>query len=342
MSVLSQAIEISTIGVSCPVIHTLMRNDTPCGGISRFTLQPEPGTRADLSRNHDGITAVIAIPGKVGTGFPSRFATSLKRVLHMSERHRKRLVAGNWKMNGVSTDLNVIRHIADAAHDAPHSVEIVLCLPTTLLARAAQMLPVVDRLQLGGQDCHAERSGAFTGDVSADMLSDSGASHVIVGHSERRAGYRETDEMVRAKADAALSISLIPIICVGESLQDREAGKAAEVVTAQIRGSVPASADAGAIVIAYEPVWAIGTGRSATLDDIAAMHGTIRETLIQHLNGGADARILYGGSVKPGNAGEILRVEAVDGVLVGGASLTVHEFSPIIEAAATLARQVAC
>ncbi len=248
----------------------------------------------------------------------------------MTLANRKRIIAGNWKMNGLSTDLAEIQGIAENAHGLPRSVDVVLCLPATLIARTAQMLPVVDRLQLGGQDCHADRSGAHTGDVSADMLSDAGASHVIVGHSERRASHGESDADVCAKARAALAVALVPIICVGESLADREAGHAEDVVARQVAGSVPADAPADALAVAYEPIWAIGTGLTPSLDDIARMHAVIRATLAKTVTGGEAAPILYGGSVKPGNAADILAVEGVDGALVGGASLKAADFNAVI------------
>ena len=235
---------------------------------------------------------------------------------------RRILVAGNWKMNGLTADLDFFSEVAETA--AQSDAEVLVCPPATLLGKAAaacQGGPV----KLGGQDCHAAENGAHTGDISAEMLRDAGASHVIVGHSERRADHGETSQTVRAKAEAALRAGLIPIICVGETLEERESARAETVVAEQLADSLPRSA--AEIVIAYEPVWAIGTGKSATADDIAAMHAHIRGLLPT-----ADAtRILYGGSVKPANSQAILALEDVDGALIGGASLQAHSLCMIIQ-----------
>ncbi|HEY8260067.1 MAG TPA: triose-phosphate isomerase [Methylosinus sp.] len=241
------------------------------------------------------------------------------------------LVAGNWKMNGLSASLGEIEAIG-AGYDALRArVELVVCPPATLLAAAA---PIAARfgLALGGQDCHAEASGAHTGDVSAEMLADAGASYAIVGHSERRADHGETDALVRAKALAALRAGLTPIVCVGETLDERRAGRAAEIVAGQLDGSLPAAPDR--LVVAYEPVWAIGTGLTPTPEDVAEIHGTIRARLGLLLGAEASAaiRILYGGSVKPSNAASLLRAENVDGALVGGASLLARDFLSIAAA----------
>jgi triosephosphate isomerase len=240
------------------------------------------------------------------------------------------LVAGNWKMNGVRKSLVEAASICAAvAAGGAGRAEVVLCPPATLLMAVAvifQGTPV----GLGGQDCHAEASGAFTGDISAEMLKDAGASYVILGHSERRAGHHETDKIVCAKAKAALRAGLAAIICVGETRVALEAGDALPVVGVQLAGSIPENSPPGQIVIAYEPVWAIGTGLTPTPQDVAEMHGFIRGQVNQHLPGqGASMRVLYGGSVRPANAAELLLVDDVDGALVGGASLSCAELMAI-------------
>jgi len=240
------------------------------------------------------------------------------------------LVAGNWKMNGWRNSLVEAASICEAvAAGGAGTAEVVVCPPATLLMAAARICEG-SSVALGGQDCHAEASGAFTGDISAEMLKDAGATYVILGHSERRAGHNETDKVVRAKAEAALRAALAAIICVGETRATREAGDALRVVGAQLAGSIPENSPPGQIVIAYEPVWAIGTGLTPTPGDIAEMHGFIRDRVNEHLPGqGARLRILYGGSVQPANAAELLLVEDVDGALVGGASLHSAEFMAI-------------
>ncbi len=241
---------------------------------------------------------------------------------------RRKLAAGNWKMNGMADSLAEITALI-AAHPDP-DVDLLICPPATLLARMADMR---GPLHIGGQDCHAAGSGAHTGDISAAMLVDAGASHVILGHSERRADHGETDAQVLAKADAAHRAMLTAVICIGETLAQREAGQTLDVIGAQLAGSVPVGASAANTVIAYEPVWAIGTGKVATLDQIGEVHGFIREALAERFGTEGHAmRILYGGSVKPGNAAEIFGVPDVDGALVGGASLKAADFSPIIAA----------
>lgn len=247
---------------------------------------------------------------------------------------RKPLVVGNWKMHGLSTDIGEIVTMSEVIDRQSLSVDVGLCLPATLIARAGQALPVVSKLAIGGQDCHAAESGAHTGDISAAMMSDAGAAMVIIGHSERRADHGETSEMVAKKTEAVLSADLLPIVCVGETRAEREGGQAERIVTSQISASLPGDAASRTIVIAYEPVWAIGTGLVPTLDDIADMHRVIRDQLA-----GIDAdwanrtRILYGGSVKPDNAAGILAVDGVDGALVGGASLKASDFLKIVDAA---------
>jgi triosephosphate isomerase (TIM) len=240
------------------------------------------------------------------------------------------LVAGNWKMNGLRESLDEAASICKAvAAGGAGKAEIVVCPPATLLM-AVTAICEGTKVGVGGQDCHAEASGAFTGDISAEMLKDAGATYVILGHSERRAGHHETNEQVRAKAKAALRAGLMAIICVGETRAERDAGGALAIVGKQLASSIPDNSPPGRIVIAYEPVWAIGTGFTPAPQDIAEMHRFIRERMNQHLPGqGANLRILYGGSVNPANAAELLSVEDVDGALVGGASLSCAEFMAI-------------
>ncbi len=244
--------------------------------------------------------------------------------------HRK-LAAGNWKMNGLADDLKEVEALLEA-HPVP-GCDILICPPATLLSRMADL--VAGRpLSLGGQDCHAASSGAHTGDLSAAMLADAGARCVIVGHSERRADHGESDADVAAKARAALDAGLDPIVCVGETLEEREAGRTLEVVEGQLEGSLPqGDAPPDRLTVAYEPVWAIGTGRVPTTDQIAEVHGALRDLLKRRFGeAGQEIRILYGGSVKPGNAAEIFAVANVDGALVGGASLKADDFGGIIAA----------
>ncbi|GGF15041.1 triosephosphate isomerase [Aliidongia dinghuensis] len=248
---------------------------------------------------------------------------------------RRPLIAANWKMNGLKADGTALAGAVAARAKAVGTAlagDILICPPATLIDAVAEAL-ADSPVALGGQDCSAEPSGAFTGDIAAAMLRDLGCSTVIVGHSERRAGHHETDAAVRAKATAALAEGLTAIVCVGETATERDEGRALDVVGGQVLGSVPDGATAATLVVAYEPVWAIGTGRVPTLDDIAAMHRHIRELLAGKVVGGVDVRILYGGSVKPSNAREILALDDVDGALVGGASLKADEFWAIVEAA---------
>ncbi len=244
----------------------------------------------------------------------------------------RHLIAGNWKMNGLAASLPEIEAVADAAFKSPPDVDILICPPATLVARAVGVAGA--RIAIGGQDCHGEPSGAFTGEISAEMLKDAGASAVIVGHSERRQYYGETDAQVAAKARAAWRAGLLAIICVGESEDDRDAGHALDVVGGQIAKSVPEGATGETIAIAYEPIWAIGTGRTPTIAEIADMHADIRARLVERLGeAGRGVRILYGGSVKPGNAAEIRATPEVGGALVGGASLKAADFLAIVAAA---------
>ncbi|HEX5377582.1 MAG TPA: triose-phosphate isomerase [Phenylobacterium sp.] len=240
------------------------------------------------------------------------------------------LIAGNWKMNGDGAALAEAQ--ATAAGLGTTSARVAICPPATLVARAAGAVRGT-ALAIGGQDCRAEVSGAFTGDISAEMLADAGASLVILGHSERRAGYGETDALVAAKVGAALRAGLEPIVCVGETLEERKAGRALDVVTGQVRGSLPADLAGKAFAVAYEPVWAIGTGLTPTTPEIEEVHVAIRATLVEMFGDhGATPPILYGGSVKPGNAAEILHAAEVGGALVGGASLKASDFLGIIGA----------
>ncbi|MGR3491475.1 MAG: triose-phosphate isomerase [Shimia sp.] len=238
----------------------------------------------------------------------------------------RKLAAGNWKMNGSMEALAELKTLA-INHDAP-SVDILICPPAIYLPSAAQKLAGT-AVALGAQDCHPGVSGAHTGDLAAEMLAEMGASAIIVGHSERRADHGEDDATVRAKAEAAHRAGVIAIICIGETLDQREAGETLSVVQSQLEGSVPEGATAENTVIAYEPVWAIGTGKVATPDQVAEVHTALREALPSALK---EARILYGGSVKASNAGEIFAQANVDGALVGGASLKAEDFSPIVTA----------
>ncbi len=243
---------------------------------------------------------------------------------------RRKLAAGNWKMNGTGADLSEIAALAKA-HPTP-ACEVLICPPAPLIARMAD----TDRgpVMIGAQDCHAKTHGAHTGDISAPMLAEAGASHVILGHSERRADHAETDAQVAAKAQAAYDAGLIAVICVGETEGQRDAGDTLAVIASQMAGSIPDTATAANTVIAYEPVWAIGTGRTPTLDQIAEVHAAMRATLTARFADGDGFRLLYGGSVKPSNAAEIFAVADVDGALVGGASLKAADFGAIIAALA--------
>lgn len=248
-------------------------------------------------------------------------------------RDPRPLIAGNWKMNGLTAALEEAAAIAAGADKLADVADLALCPPATLLAPAAARLSG-SPVRLGGQDCHAAASGAHTGDVSAEMLADAGATLVIVGHSERRADHGESDETVRAKAEAAWRAGLVAIVCVGETEAERKAGEALAVVGRQLAGSVPEGATAERLVVAYEPVWAIGTGLTPTVDDVAEVHAAMRAALTERFGReGARIRLLYGGSVKPANAAELLGVDNVDGALVGGASLKADDFLAIAAAA---------
>jgi triosephosphate isomerase len=246
----------------------------------------------------------------------------------------KKLVAGNWKMHGLSSDLDEVREIA-ALSQAFAQVNVALCVPAILIERAARTVP---GFAIGGQDVHHAEKGAHTGSTSALRLLDAGASITIVGHSERRDAHRESDADVKAKAEAALSVGLNTILCVGESLDIRESGDAVGTVMTQLDGSLPDGLQGEAeLVIAYEPIWAIGTGKIPTVNEIGEMHAAIRAQLVERYGQqGNGVRILYGGSVKPSNAGEIFSIADVDGALVGGASLKAADFMPIVAAAAAV------
>jgi triosephosphate isomerase (TIM) len=240
----------------------------------------------------------------------------------------RKLVAGNWKMNGLAGSVAMVDALREA-HPAP-GCDVLICPPATLIAQLAGR-----GVAIGGQDCHAESAGAHTGDIAAEMLRDAGAEAVILGHSERRADHGETDTEVAAKVRAAWRAGLTAILCIGETEAERDAGRTLAVVGGQLAGSLPQGADPRNLVVAYEPVWAIGTGRTATTAEIGEVHGFLRLALVERLGAaaGRDVRLLYGGSVKPGNAAEIFAVADVDGALVGGASLSAADFAPIVAAA---------
>ena len=248
-------------------------------------------------------------------------------------RTRQPLIAGNWKMNGLKADaLALARGVAEGVKRAGwRDREVLVCPPATLVMAVAEAVKGSGVL-VGGEDCHAKANGAHTGDISAEMLRDAGASHVIVGHSERRTDHGETDAVVRAKAEAAWRAGLLPIVCIGETLAEREAGRTLAVLETQLEGSVPSGATAVKLVVAYEPVWAIGTGKTPTAGDVEVVHAHIRKLLVAGFKDGQGVRILYGGSVKPSNAAELMAVPEVNGALVGGASLKAADFLGIAAA----------
>jgi len=250
-------------------------------------------------------------------------------------KHIRPLVAGNWKMHGLSSSLAELRALLERLAEKPvPETDVMVCPPATLLAQANYFLSKSGtHVLLGAQDCHPDPAGAHTGDLSAEMLADAGAKAIIVGHSERRTDHGETDAIVALKAGAAHRAGLIAIICIGETERQRLDGATLEVVASQLAGSLPPDATAANTVIAYEPVWAIGTGRTPTIADVAEVHGLIRARLQERLaSEGEGMRILYGGSVKPGNAHEFLSVANVNGALVGGASLKASDFYAILAA----------
>ena len=255
-----------------------------------------------------------------------------KGILRPMARTPKGLVAGNWKMNGTKASLKEVRSLAKRLAKSKPSCEVMICPPATLLGALSAEAKGTG-IKTGGQDCHANMSGAHTGDIAAEMIKNAGGSAVIVGHSERRADHGESDAIVRAKAEAAWRAGLTAIICVGETESERDQGKTVRVVAGQLKGSIPDGATAKNTVIAYEPVWAIGTGKTPTADDVKKVHKAIRDRLEKRFGSdGQGMRILYGGSVKPSNAEELMAVPNVNGALVGGASLKAADFDGIIDA----------
>jgi triosephosphate isomerase len=245
----------------------------------------------------------------------------------------RKLIAGNWKMNGLKADgLALARDLVQRLRGEPLGLELIICPPATLLMAIGEAI-AGSGIRLGGQDCHTRPQGAHTGDIGAPMLRDAGCSHVILGHSERRTDHHESDALVRAKVKAARDAGLTAILCVGETAQERDAGRTLEVVSRQLAGSLPEGMSETGLVIAYEPVWAIGTGRTPTAADVAAVHAHLRNELKGKVPAPAAIPLLYGGSVKPGNAAELLHIANVDGALVGGASLNAGDFWAIAKAA---------
>ncbi len=265
------------------------------------------------------------MPKLLAPDMPAEKGPEMKNVM------RRKLAAGNWKMNGTGRSLAELVSLIQAVEPEPRT-DIVICPPATLLlpaSEAAARTPVT----IGAQDCHAEKAGAHTGDISAEMIADTGAKFVIVGHSERRAAHHEDDAGVRAKARAALTAGLVPIICIGETEAERAAGETLDILARQLAGSCPDRATGATTVIAYEPVWAIGTGRVPTLDQIVEVHDALRAQLTDRFGeDGENFRLLYGGSVKASNAAAIFEARNVDGALVGGASLKAEDFAPIVAA----------
>jgi triosephosphate isomerase (TIM) len=242
---------------------------------------------------------------------------------------RRPLVAGNWKMNGLKASISELGKIEEGFGPLRARIELMICPPATLVSAFAEAA-AGRGIAIGGQDCHAEAAGAHTGDISAEMLKDAGASAVIVGHSERRTDHKETDAQVRAKALAAWRAGLLAIVCIGETRAEREAGATLDVIGRQFDGSLPDGATGRNLVVAYEPVWAIGTGLTPTPADVAEVHRFVRDKLVGRFGAeGQGVRILYGGSVKPANARELLTIADVDGALVGGASLKAEDFLAI-------------
>lgn len=257
----------------------------------------------------------------------------------MVDTQRRPLVAGNWKMNGLRRSVAVLDAIIAGGGSLAAAVDVMVCPPATLLMSFAERTRG-SCVSIGAQDCHAEPAGAYTGDLSAEMLADAGAVAVIVGHSERRTLHGESDAEVRAKAAAAWRAGLAAIVCIGETRAEREAGQTLAVLGRQLDGSLPEGATAANLVIAYEPVWAIGTGLTPTTADVAVAHRFIRERIALRFGpvAASGIRILYGGSVKPTNAADLMAADHVDGALVGGASLKAEEFLPIAAACQTRGR----
>lgn len=246
---------------------------------------------------------------------------------------RRVLIAGNWKMNGLSEQVDEVERISEGSRDTGGQVDILICPPVTLLRTVRDA--AVPAIFVGAQNCHTKEKGAHTGEISAEMLRDAGASHVIVGHSERRSDHGECCTTVRQKVEAAHRAGLVAIVCVGESLKEREAGTALSVLETQLRDSLLDAATAENTIVAYEPIWAIGTGTTASADDVKEVHSHLRRRLIERFGEeiGGSIRLLYGGSVQPANAASLLSVPNVDGALVGGASLKAKDFLAICEAA---------
>ncbi|CAN5512561.1 triose-phosphate isomerase [soil metagenome] len=245
---------------------------------------------------------------------------------------RRPLIAGNWKMNGLKASMSELAAIGQGAEAVSRKADLLICPPATLLFTSTA-LAAGSKVAIGAQDCHPAVSGAHTGDISAEMVADTGATAIIVGHSERRTDHHETDALVRSKAEAAWRAGLVAIVCVGETQAERDGGQTLDVVGRQLAGSVPDGATVANLVVAYEPVWAIGTGRTPTTKDVEEVHGFIRGKLKDRFSReGAGVRILYGGSVKPSNAAELMAVANVDGALVGGASLKAIDFLAIAAA----------
>jgi triosephosphate isomerase len=244
----------------------------------------------------------------------------------------RQLLAGNWKMNGTGASLGELRAIADGIAELPDTFDTLVCPPATLIERAVADVEG-GRLLIGGQDCHFERAGASTGDVSAEMLADCGARFVIVGHSERRTLHGEADELVRRKAEAGVAAGLVAIVCIGETGEEKDGGRTLDVIKRQLKQSLPDTATAQTVVVAYEPVWAIGTGLTPTATDVQSVHGFMRAYLEERFaTDGRHMRLLYGGSVKGSNAAELMAVRNVDGALVGGGSLKAQDFLAIAQA----------
>ncbi len=254
----------------------------------------------------------------------------------------RKLVAGNWKMNGLRADgLALAREVAHrtlaasrAGAQEPLPCDILICPPATLLPLMAEEIEG-SGVMLGGQDCHYKASGAHTGDICASMLKDAGCTHVILGHSERRTDHKEASELVRMKAAAAQEMGLVSVVCIGESASERDAGQTIAIVESQLVGSLPEGISPSELIVAYEPVWAIGTGRTPTVQEVETVHGRIRAALKDAIKGGEGVRIIYGGSVKPSNARELMQAKDVDGALVGGASLVASDFWEIVRACRT-------
>jgi triosephosphate isomerase len=239
------------------------------------------------------------------------------------------LIAGNWKMNGLKASIAELQAMLDGSAGTA-GVDLLVCPPATLISAFAEIARSAKTLAIGAQDCHPKAAGAHTGDISAEMLADAGATTVIVGHSERRADHGESDALVRQKAEAAWRAGLMAIVCIGETRGHRDAGKTLDICGAQLRGSMPDGATSANLVVAYEPVWAIGTGLTPTVQDVEEVHRFIRDNLISRFKTeGAKIRLLYGGSVKPSNAAELMSVPNVNGALVGGASLKASDFLAI-------------